>query len=172
MQASYCTRQATDLEMVEDAITGKSLDLSTQTIYITTDASEDATGTGISGVQRPEYVDAKGMAQLAKLLMARSPHRVHGTHEGQDILIRADPGTGKTWSIRQLTLLLATELRGPSSEPVSFVPLLVPVQRLAVFMRKATEQERSSDLIAFYIEKAFDAEDRKLLLQVQSTGPT
>ena len=140
-----------------------------QTIYVTTDAGKDATHTGISGVQRPEYVRIKKIDELAELLLVSSPQRAHGTHEEQDVLIRADPGTGKTWSIRQLALLLARKLK-ESKEPVPLVPLLVPVQRLAIHMRKASPEERKGDLICLFIKKEFSGDEVKLLLQERCAG--
>ena len=61
LQVGYYTRLIAQLKMVEDAITGNKLDLLEQTIYITTDAGQNATGSGISGVQRSDYANVKTM---------------------------------------------------------------------------------------------------------------
>ena len=49
--------------------------------------------------------------------------------------ICALPGTGKTWSLMQLALLLAIQLEksggGSPDDPVKPVPLMIPVQRPA-----------------------------------------
>ena len=164
----YCTWLVKDLEVVEDAITGNKLNLREQTIEVTTDAGVDATGTGISGVQRADYLAAKSMSDLAKLLLTPSPDRAQGIHTEQDVLIRAEPGTGKTWAIRQLALMLATELQQPGNEPVPLVPMIVPVQRLAVLMRKASAREREGDLVKFFIEKTFSGNERTMLLQARA----
>ena len=134
----------TALKDVEDAITGNTLDLLKETIYITTDAGQDATGTGVSGAQRADYVGVQTIEQLAKLLAAPSPLRARGIHEEQDVLIRAEAGTGKTWSIRQLVLLLAIDLL-KSTEPVPLVPLLVCVQRLVKY--SAAAKAANTDLL-------------------------
>jgi hypothetical protein len=76
---------------------------------------------------------------------------------------------GKTWSLLQLALILAKFL-GQSSEPVGLVPLLVPVQRLALLMRcyPAALQQSGADLVRFYIEGNFAGEERQMLLQVRA----
>ena len=137
-----------------------------QTIAVTTDAGVGATGTDISGVQREDYLAVRSMHDLAKLLLAPSLHREQGIHTEQDVLICAEPGTGKTWAIRQLGLILAKELQQPGNEPVPLVPLIIHVQRLAVLMRMATTEERQGDLVKFFIEKTFNGDERTMLLQV------
>ena len=163
----YYTRLIDKLKVVEDAITGNKLNLLEQTIYITTDAGQNATGSGISGVQRSDYANVKTMPELSDLLVMPSPLRSRGTHPEQDVIFRAEPGSGKTWSLQQLVLLLAYTLF-ESKEPVPLVPILVPVQRLAVLMRDASPAEREGDLLLFFIEKNFSGDEKKMLLQVRS----
>ena len=38
---------------------------------------------------------------LVKLLLIPSPGRIYGTHSTQPVLVRAGPGTGKTWMAKQ-----------------------------------------------------------------------
>lgn len=85
---------------------------------------------------------------------------------GQDVIIRAEAGTGKTFGLQQLALLLATELQA-SEDAVPLVPLLIPVQRLAVLMRQTGRgrEEQADDLLAFFINAQFEGADRDLLLQ-------
>ena len=166
---AYCSRRVDEFKEVEDAITGNTLDLHSQTIYITMDAGENATGTGFSGVQRRDYRTVRQIGDLVDLLLKPSPRRAQGTHENQDVLIRADPGTGKTWSIRQLMLMLVEKvLAQAGSEPVRLVPIMIPVQRLAVLMRKATADELRDDMLRFYIKKQYQGDEQKLLLQADS----
>ena len=114
-----------------DAITGNTLRVAEQLIYIGTDAGSGAAGKGISGVQREGWKDARTVTALADLLAAPSPARSQGTHEAQGVLIRADPGTGKTWSMQQLAHTICDTLLGSEQAGVMLVPLLVPVQQLA-----------------------------------------
>ena len=65
LQVGYYTRLIDKLKVVEDAITGNKLNLLEQTIYITTDAGQNATGSGVSGVQRSDYANVKTMPELA-----------------------------------------------------------------------------------------------------------
>ena len=99
------------------------------------DASAAATGTEDAGLMKSEYADAKMIRDLVKPLLTSSPNRSQGVHAEQNVLMRALAGTGKTWSIKQLALHLLHEPQA-SDETVPLVPLLIPVQRLAVYMRK------------------------------------
>ena len=104
-----------------------------QLIHITTHSGAGATGTGKDGVQREGWSSVKEVKGLAKLLLKPSPARLRGTHEAQGVLIRADPGTGKTWSMNQLTHRLAESLKADSKGAgIKLVPLLVPVLELLV----------------------------------------
>ena len=65
-----------------------------------------------------------------------------------------------------MVLLLAIDLL-KSTEPVPLVPLLLPVQRLAVLLRGARPEEREADLLRFFIEKEYSDNEttRRMLLQ-------
>ncbi len=131
----YVTALHNQLATVEDAITGNTLILAEQLIHITTHVGEGATGTGFDGVQREGWSSVEQVAQLAELLLAPSPKRPQGTHESQGVLIRADPGTGKTWSMQQLAHTIAGKLASAEHPGgVMLLPLLVPVQQLAKSM--------------------------------------
>ena len=149
---------------MDDAITGNKLDLMTQLIHVSMDAATASDG-GISGVQRADYISVGTVPQLARLLRASSPARAHGTHQEQDVLIQAGAGTGKTWSMRQLTLNLAKFLER-SAEPVPLVPLLIPVQRLALLMRAfpGNAELLNQDLVRFFIHHAFSGDEQLMLL--------
>ena len=128
----YVTALHERLATVEDAITGNRLNLAKQLIHITTHVGEGATGTGLDGVQREGWSSVKQVAQLAELLLAPSPKRPQGTHESQGVLIRADPGTGKTWSMQQLAHTIAgklTHVKHPAlAVPVSYTHLTLPTK--------------------------------------------
>ena len=129
-----------------------------QLIHITTHSGAGATGTGKDGVQREGWSSVKEVKGLAKLLLKPSPARLRGTHEAQGVLIRADPGTGKTWSMNQLTHHLAESLKADSKEAgIKLVPLLVPVQQLAKHVAEP------NPLLAF-IRARFKGNEREALL--------
>eukprot|EP00242_Pyramimonas_sp_CCMP2087_P002138 CAMPEP_0198232874 /NCGR_PEP_ID=MMETSP1445-20131203/115952_1 /TAXON_ID=36898 /ORGANISM="Pyramimonas sp., Strain CCMP2087" /LENGTH=667 /DNA_ID=CAMNT_0043913561 /DNA_START=14 /DNA_END=2015 /DNA_ORIENTATION=+ len=133
VRIQFCADILGNGEFVEDGITGRRLRIRDQLIHIRTTAGENATGTDISGVQLPEWTSATTMASIAELLLKPSLLRAHGTHEAEGVLIRASPGTGKSWSMLQLHYLLAKDLAGNTSHDdsgVRLVPFLVVVQQL------------------------------------------
>ena len=176
-----------DGQRVEDAITGKQLLIDEQLVFIETQTGETATDTGISGVQQPEWMNASDMASVSRILLKPSPKRAHGTHEAHSILIRAKPGTGKSWSMLQLQYMLAKELvsqadagadAGANTDGVRLVPLLVVVQQLVVFLVEqaqagsrdssvVTSGDSGGNLLVDYIRWKFDERpgERDMLLQ-------
>ena len=97
--------------------------------------------TPVNGVQRAGWSDAADVAALVPLLAETSPRRAHGEHDSQPVLIHADPGSGKTWSIAQMMFMLAqlAAANDDSSDPCfcyDNVPLVVPVQRLAMLVKQ------------------------------------
>ena len=109
-------------------------------------------------MQRKGWSSVTEVKQLAELLLEPSPERNHGTHEAQGVLIRADPGTGKTWSMSQLAHHLAQSHTRDTKQPgIKLVPLLVPVQQLAKYVAAPNA------LVAF-VRARFDGEEREALL--------
>eukprot|EP00959_Pyramimonas_sp_CCMP1952_P242144 5061629-Pyramimonas_sp.AAC.1 len=127
------------------------------------------------------------MASVSRILLKPSPKRAHGTHEAQGVLIRAAPGTGKSWSMLQLQYMLAKELvshadagadAGANTEGVRLVPLLVVVQQLVVLLVEqaqarssnstvVTNGDSGSNLLVDYIHWKFRErrQERDMLLQ-------
>ena len=136
-----------------------------QTVFITTDAGKDALNDEAEklGVQRDGWVGVADMMSLSKQLLTPSTKRATGIHEAQPVLVRAGPGTGKTWSLQQLGWLLAKEMKN-STEGVRPVPLLVRVQRLARYA-KASERAGFDNLLLAYIDKEFKDTEKSVVLQ-------
>ena len=59
----------------------------------------------------------------------------HGRCVAQPVLIRAAPGTGKTWSIQQLLYLLSKRAQDQPEDERLFVPMVIYVQKLAHLLR-------------------------------------
>ncbi|KAL1515891.1 hypothetical protein AB1Y20_002506 [Prymnesium parvum] len=162
---SYCKDVVEKLRFVEDAITGNRLSVEDQLIDIAVDSSETATGIGIQTVQRKGWrpADLNNMHALAIKLMESSPKRMQGTHEAQGVLIRANPGTGKTWSLQQLCWIMASELQKENTMQVSLVPMLVRVQRLVKY--SALAKASNSKLLLAYIDGEFSQSHAQMLRQ-------
>ena len=64
----------------------------------------------VSGVKNEEFQGAETMFELMPLLTKPQQNRAQGANYSQPVLIRAGPGTGKTWSMSQLVYLLAESL--------------------------------------------------------------
>ena len=114
----------------------------------------------VSGVQMAEWLSITDVRQLVPMLLRESADRASGIHDAQPLLFRAGPGTGKTWSMKQLYFLLIQE--STSRRPwdgVPFVPLLVVVQKLALLMRAEMAKNSSTtfdgDLLSLYIDSEF-----------------
>ncbi|CAE7204717.1 prsA [Symbiodinium natans] len=120
----------------------------------------------IAGVQNSSFEQVRDISEMIPLLLHPSrvvQGRSHGAHSAQPVLIRAGPGTGKTWSMQQLLLLLAQELAGgepgtSNAVKFRFVPLLIPIQKLARMLRTrpaGMEGETSSNLVLFFIRAEY-----------------
>ncbi|CAE7906762.1 unnamed protein product, partial [Symbiodinium microadriaticum] len=121
-------------------------------------------GRPISGVQDASFEKVRDISEMVPLLLHKSrvvQGRSHGAHSCQPVLIRAGPGTGKTWSMQQLLLLLAQELAGGGQKEdfvkFRFVPLLIPIQKLARMLRQrsTSDEEASSNLVLFFIRTEY-----------------
>ena len=118
----------------------------------------------------------RDVRDVVSRLLEPSPNRQSGTHPAQPVLVRAGPGTGKTWMVKQALYTLASRLMGKSSgggsssgggggkllEGVRLVPVIVYVQRIVRLLREASEDEvetqqmlTSRQLLRFYIESEF-----------------
>ena len=69
------------------------------------------------GRQVPKWKDVKAVTDFESLLLAPTAQRWTGHHKAQPLLLRAEPGTGKSWSMLQLRLILAKRQRGVTGAP-------------------------------------------------------
>ena len=155
IRLNYCKQLMTNEDKVEDAITGNSLEIKDQLIFMSAQTITD-------GCNPPEYLSVSDVPQLVKLLVADSPKRMHGTHPAQPVLCRAGPGTGKTWMIKQSMFLLAVELQKDieGAEGVRLVPLVVYVQRIVRLLREMGEEPENlladpEGMMRWYINNEF-----------------
>jgi len=136
--------------MVEDAITGKKQDIEKHLLYLTMDAKSDKSG---GGLKLPKWVDVTEVRQFVPLLLGEGSNgeRAHGGCIVQPVLLRAEPGTGKTWSLLQLFVLLAAALRESSGATLvpMLQPMLIRVQRLVRFWKPET------DMLSAYIDNEY-----------------
>jgi hypothetical protein len=91
---------------------------------------------------------------LVKILHTPSPNRAAGSHSTQPMLVRAGPGTGKTWMAKQAVFALADRLlRGGIgiSDGIRLVPIVVFVQRIIYLLREDTLGKSGGGLLRKYI---------------------
>ena len=169
---SYCGWVTGNEDKVEDAITGNLLLIKDQLIFL-----EIADLPGL--LMPPQYVHMHNIPDLVKAQMEQSPKRSEGTHTAQPVLVRAGPGTGKTWAIKQALFLLAEALGDEkrAGEGVRLTPVIVFVQRVVRLLREHGDdpQELLSDpngLMRWYISNEFidRHEDRNMLLIAHELG--
>jgi hypothetical protein len=104
---------------------------------------------------------------LAILLLRPSPGRPMGTHPAQPVLMRAGPGTGKTWMIKQAAFIVAEALRETRTDGgIRLVPMVMYVQRIVFLIR---EGGAKGGLLMLYIESVYAGKKaetwRKMLIQ-------
>ena len=79
------------------------------------------------------------MRDLVGLLLKGSPNRHMGQHASQPVLVRAGPGTGKTWMAKQAVFTLDWPQRGQGgSDGIRLVPIVVFVQRIIYLLRESS----------------------------------
>ena len=133
----YCEQIAASQDKVEDAITGNSLPIEDQLIFMTSVEVKD-------GCKPSDYMQVGDVPGLVELLAVESPNRIHGGHLAQPVLCRAGPGTGKTWMIKQSLFLLATRLAGDKAgSGLRLVPSVVYVQRVVRMLSELGEEPAS-----------------------------
>ena len=101
----YCEGIIESENLVEDAITGNLLRIEDQLICVVT----QPIGETIKHSD-PAWVGLQNVHELVDLLLAPSHRRARGVHQAQPTLVRAGPGTGKTWMVKQTAFLLAKRL--------------------------------------------------------------
>ena len=152
---SYCKAIIETEDKVEDAITGNSLFIKDQLIFMET---QDVPG----GCRPPQYIHMTTVPELIKEMMEASPRRAEGAHAAQPVLVRAGPGTGKTWMIKQAFFLLAEGLADEekAGEGVRLVPLIMFVQRIVRLLREHGDDAKEvlsnpQGLVRWYINSEF-----------------
>jgi hypothetical protein len=83
-----------------------------------------------------------------------------GSHSAQPVLVRAGPGTGKTWMAKQAVYTLADRLRSGGGtghkDGIRLVPVVVFVQRIVYLVREGQrDKEGDFQLLPRYIESVY-----------------
>ena len=184
---TYCAGIVESENQVEDAITGNQLRIEDQLICVST----QNLGETIKHSD-PTWNTIKDVHELCDLLLTPSHKRTRGVHLAQPTLVRAGPGTGKTWMVKQAAYKLAKRLgmvdcvkckghQFGNDKPkpcehggMKLVPLVVYVQRIVRLVREQGDEAEiiakllsSRTMLLWYIEKNFDGLERKMLLQVR-----
>ena len=143
--------------LVEDAITGNNLRIKDQTLHISTATAEEDNNLRTI----PLEWNVSDVLDLVKLLLVPSPGRIYGTHSTQPVLVRAGPGTGKTWMAKQAVFTLADRLLlgegGATNDGIRLVPIVVFVQRIIYLLREGAEKagDKSQSLLERYIQSVY-----------------
>ena len=66
--------------------------------------------------QTAERFGSQDVKELVELLLKPSVMRSRGVHLAQPTLVRAGPGTGKTWMVKQAAYTLAKRLKADPPE--------------------------------------------------------
>ena len=125
-----------------------------QTLHIST--ATDIADNGIRAIPAEWKVD--NVLDLVRLLLVPSPNRNNGSHSTQPVLVRAGPGTGKTWMAKQAVFTLADRLlRGTgTNDGIRLVPIVVFVQRIIYLLRESTSKGGiETTLLQRYIESVY-----------------
>ena len=184
-RCEYCAGIVASENEVEDAITGNKLRIEDQMICVAT----QNLGETIKHSD-PTWNSIKDVHELVDLLLAPSHKRTRGVHLAQPTLVRAGPGTGKTWMVKQAAYKLAKRLgaadcdkcRGKvfsENKPkpcehggMRLVPLVVYVQRIVRLVREQGEESviishllKTRTWLLWYIERNFEGAERRMLVQ-------
>ena len=152
-RANYCEDIIVREALVEDAITGNMLRIKDQTLHISTATEAQDNVRSI-----PAEWNVNDVRDLVGLLLVSSPNRAMGLHPAQPVLVRAGPGTGKTWMAKQAVFTLADRLqRGMgANDGIRLVPIVVFVQRIIYLLREAsTTSSKQQSLLGRYIESVY-----------------
>ena len=158
---AYCSDMMDREEYVEDAITGNLLRIKDQTLHVSTAADIQ------DNMSIPDEWKVEDVRDLAVLMLKPSPHRAMGAHPAQPVLMRAGPGTGKTWMIKQAAFAIAEHLKPNlgTSGGIRLVPMVVYVQRIVFLIREGG----TGGLLLLYIESVYSGKKsemwRKMLMQ-------
>jgi Ran GTPase-activating protein (RanGAP) involved in mRNA processing and transport len=133
-RVQHCLDMVARNEKVEDAITGNTLAIKDQLVNVDVKASTvgGATNTLLG---KP----VKNVQALVSILTMPSPKRGSGEHPSQACLVRAGPGTGKTWMCKQAVYILGETLaKGSEHKGMKLCPIVLYVQQIVYLLRDAT----------------------------------
>ena len=152
-RANYLEDIVTREALVEDAITGNNLRIKDQTLHVSTGTDQQ------DNSRIPPEWNVSDVRDLVSLLLQASPNRHMGLHPALPVLVRAGPGTGKTWMAKQAVFTLADRLlRGAgANDGIRLVPIVVFVQRIIYLLREASasNQSKHQSLLGRYIESMY-----------------
>jgi len=120
-----------------------------------------------------EIKDIKNVHGLVHILLreCRKQERQIGQYRSPAFLIVAAPGSGKTWTMRQLVYLLARAQTPAEGTFIAQAPFVMFVQVLASLIRRHDPLHRKCDLdfVEFYIRHTMSTKpaQRQFLLQVE-----
>ena len=154
-RVNYCEDIVVREALVEDAITGNQLRIKDQTLHIST-----ATDAVDNARPIPAEWHVHNVLDLVRLLLVPSPNRANGCHSQQPVLVRAGPGTGKTWMAKQAVFTLADRLlrgtTGGNVDGIQLVPIVVFVQRIIYLLREDVKKDGSAlSLLERYIQSVY-----------------
>lgn len=139
---------------VEDAITGNELRIEDQLICVATQNIGETVKQSDGA-----WFSISNVLELVELLLKSSTSRSRGVHLAQPTLVRAGPGTGKTWMVKQAAYSLAKRLssascrkcHGITDRPIAcehfgvkLVPILVYVQRIVRLVRECCNETETN----------------------------
>ena len=175
IRVDFCMACEDANRIVEDQITARKMKIEQAEIMFEIDKT--------SGKLAPQdWKEWKEVGDLALLLLNESEDRTKGKHESQHLLVCAEPGTGKTWMLKQLVYLLSRELKQThyhlkNGAPVlQAVPIVVPVQDIIGMLAEQDDEGLDSlvekqGLMLWYLKNARHPEPRQAeLLGAQATA--
>jgi len=182
---TYKAAAEEDNRMIEDAITGRKLRVADQLLAIHIrhkkkgeakkekyNADENNMPLELKDSDPFEIKDIKNVHGLVHILLreCRKQERQIGQYRSPAFLIVAAPGSGKTWTMRQLVYLLARAPTPAEGAVIAQAPFVMFVQVLASLIRKHDPRHRECDLdfVEFYIRHTMSTKpaQRQFLLQV------
>ena len=138
-RVDHCMNIVENNAKVEDAITGNTLLIKDQLVKVDVKASSQGATNKLLG----KSVD--DVNTLTDILLTSSPRRAHGEHPMQPLLMRAGPGTGKTWMCKQAVWMLADRLQHTNDwKGIRLVPLVMYVQQIIYLLRDTKEGEEGN----------------------------
>ena len=146
---------------VEDAITGNTLDIAEQLVDVSTQE-------GVEGSVNRLGETITNVKDLARILRKPDEHRRNGGHTSQPVLVRAGPGTGKTWMSKQAAFTLADQLGEMADDGVHvgmrMAPVIMYIQQI-VYVLRDTEVPAVEDLLEVYLSKVYPSWHVATLMQ-------